>query len=241
MNFSGIPLQSFFGKILRFPLQFLPEGLVVPIIQGKLRGYRWLPESSNHGCWLGSYEYAKINLFEKMVAPGSTVYDIGAHVGYYTLMASVLVGPTGKVYAFEPLPRNLHYLRKHLSLNKIQNVQVIAGAVSDTDGTLRFQEGGDSSTGRLSEAGDIVVATYRLDNFVKEKNLPLPDYLKIDVEGAELKVLQGSRNILRQRHPVIFLATHGEDIHKECCAFLTSCGYTIRPIADYADEVLAFV
>lgn len=66
--------------------------------------------SSSHGCWIGSYEYHKRRLFEQAVTPGSAVFDIGAHVGFYTLLASVLVGDQGRVVAFEPNAGNVRLL-----------------------------------------------------------------------------------------------------------------------------------
>ena len=73
-----------------------------------------------------------------------TVFDIGAHAGYYTLIASKLVGGSGHVVAFEPAPRNLRYLRRHLSLNHVSNVTVLEVAVSDRAGVGRFDVGAES-------------------------------------------------------------------------------------------------
>src|SRR3989454_7017615 len=110
-NLSAVSSRSVAGKFLRWPLRFVPRELAVPIRQGALRGKRWVVGSSTHGCWLGSYEYTKRKLFESYVIAGDVVYDIGANVGFYTLLASVLVGRGGQVVAIEPLPRNIAYLR----------------------------------------------------------------------------------------------------------------------------------
>src|SRR6266436_706615 len=137
INLSAIPSSRWFGRVLRWPLQWIPQDAVVPILQGPCAGMRWIVGSSTHGCWLGSYEYEKRKLFEELVGPGDVVYDIGAHVGFYTLLASVLVGHTGRVVAFEPSPRNLAYLRRHLAMNRLNNVTVVEGAVYDHDGEVR--------------------------------------------------------------------------------------------------------
>src|ERR671919_200683 len=105
INFSAVASNTRAGRLLRAPLNWIPSELSVPILQGALRGKKWVVGSSTHGCWLGSYEYAMRHLFERTVERGDIVYDVGAHVGFYTLLASVLVGPTGRVLAFEPLPR----------------------------------------------------------------------------------------------------------------------------------------
>ena len=80
------------GRLLRFPLRLIPDRAVIPVLQGRMRGKRWIAGSSDHGCWLGSYEYAIRRVFEETITHGSIVYDVGAHVGYYTLLASELVG-----------------------------------------------------------------------------------------------------------------------------------------------------
>lgn len=149
MNFSGISGHTLLGKALRFPLSFIPGNLKVPILQGRLKGKKWIVGSGVHGYWLGSYEYEKRRLFEEVVKPGSIVFDVGAHVGFYTLLASVLVGIQRKVFAFEPLPSNLHFLRTHIEINCIMNVTIIEAAVSNFSGATMFEEGPDSSTGRI--------------------------------------------------------------------------------------------
>ena len=245
MNFSGIPARSLIGRSLRLPLRLIPRDACIPILQGRLRGMRWIAGSSIHGCWLGSYEYAKRRLFERTIPAGSVVFDIGAHVGFYTLLASVLVGPTGSVFAFEPVPSNVHYLRKHLCLNSVQNVTVIEAAVSDADGFCAFQEGAISLTGHLSATGGLHVQAVRLDRLVSEGAIPSPQYIKIDVEGAEARVLRGATELLARDHPVVFLSTHGREVNADCRGFLGSLGYTVEPIGaesvQEASEILSYV
>ncbi len=135
MNFSGLSDQSFAGKFFRYPLRLIPSTMRLPILQGTLKGKQWIVGSGQHGCWLGSYEHDKQQLLAKSIAAGSVVFDLGSHAGFYTLLASSLVGPKGKVVAFEPMPQNLSYLKEHLRLNQITNVTVIEAAVSDRNGT----------------------------------------------------------------------------------------------------------
>lgn len=231
MNFSGISSKSVLGRLLRLPLQAVPKSAILPIVQGKLQGYKWIAGSSNHGCWLGSYEYEKQQLIGKTVQPGTVAFDIGAHVGFYTLLFSELVGPKGQVFAFEPHPGNLEYLKRHLSINQVSNVQVVEGAVSDASGRVLFKQGPNSSMGHVSDSGDFEVEQYSLDALVIEGNLPVPHYMKIDIEGAEYKALNGARRILQQFHPVIFLATHGAQVHQDCCQFLLDLGYELTAIS----------
>jgi len=243
MNFSGVSRQTVVGKLLRLPLRLIPNGMAVPVLQGPLRGKRWLAGSSTHGCWLGSYEYEKQRFFAKEIRANTVVFDIGANVGFYTLLASVLVGPEGQVIAFEPVPRNIDFLRKHVRLNRIDNVEIMEVAVSDAFGVATFDLGPDSSQGRIAKGGELNVQTVCLDGLISAGEKPVPDYLKIDVEGAEMSVLTGAQNLLKGAHPAIFLATHSPALHQQCLAFLRSLGYTVQAVdgqpIEKTDELFA--
>lgn len=102
INFSKINKKSFLGKILRFFLKLIPKKTILPILQGPLRGSKWIVKAGVGGYWLGSYEVADQSLMVNNINKGDVVYDIGAHVGFFTLLASKLTGVKGKVYAFEP-------------------------------------------------------------------------------------------------------------------------------------------
>lgn len=244
INFSRISNQTFFGQLLRFPLKFIPLPMKMPILQGKLRGKQWIVKSSVHGCWIGSYEYDMQILFEKTISEGKVVFDIGAHVGFYTLLASELVCSKGRVFAFEPMPRNLFYLQEHLRLNHITNVTVIEAAISDSSGLANFEETANPYQGHLSAQGTIQVKIVNLDQMIALGEIVIPDYLKIDVEGAEMQVLLGAKNILEKAHPTIFLATHGDVLQKQCREFLTLLGYQLKPTSkkniEQADEIIAY-
>jgi FkbM family methyltransferase len=243
MNFSGISGKTLLGKSLRYPLRFLSRRMQMPILQGRLRGKRWIVGSSNHGCWLGSYEYEQRLLFERLVTEGSVVFDVGAHVGFYTLLAAILVGRRGKVYAFEPLPANIHYLRAHLRINRIANVTVIEKAVSDSSGVATFVEEPSSAMGHFASYGNLTVPTVSLDDLFLEGDIPSPDFIKIDVENAASLVLQGAERLLQSARPAIFLSTEPRSWRPQCHQFLESLGYQLRPIGassmEQAVEILA--
>jgi len=214
--------------------------MVVPILQGPLRGGRWIVGSSPHGCWLGSYELPKQSALAQYVRKGDAVCDIGANAGFYTLLLSKLVGEDGQVFAFEPVPRNLKYLRRHVGLNRLRNVAVFDIAVSNTVGKAAFEPTGCSSTGCLSASGRLTVRVETLDSLFSNNIHALPRLLKIDVEGAEADVLLGGRNMLARHRPVVFLATHGPAAHQACCEILFSNGYRIDCVPGATpDELIA--
>jgi FkbM family methyltransferase len=247
MNFSGISSRGLIGQVLRFPLKFIPRNAVVPILQGPLRGKRWIAGSSNHGCWLGSYEFEKQQVFIEAIQSGDVIYDIGAHVGFYTLLSSKLAGTKGHVVAFEPFPSNVQFLQKHLKLNGVDNVTVIEKAVSDQPGQVAFEIAQSSTMGHLTKnknaASSIMVDVVALDQFIDEAQLPLPDVLKVDIEGAEYDFLRGASQLLSSRPIKIFLATHGAEVHANCLAFLRGLGYQLTSLEDKpletCSEVLA--
>ena len=154
----------------------------------------------------GGYEPEKMHLAASLLHPGDVAFDIGANVGIYTLLFSDVVGPTGRVVAFEPSPGNVGYLRRALSLNVVTNVSVIAAAVSRASGKTMFDLGADSSTGRISPQGALEIDTIGLDDFVARENCR-PSLIKIDVEGAEVEVLEGASTTLRNFTPSLLIAT----------------------------------
>ena len=236
MNFSGVSNKGVIGRLLRLPLKLIPDKAVVPILQGPLQGKRWIAGSSSHGCWLGSYEFSKQKIFIEHVSEGQIVYDIGAHVGFYTLLSSQLVGTTGQVIAFEPFPPNVAYIQRHIILNDLKNVKLIQKAVSNRYDQVTFQIANSSSMGHLAEgkiSGDsIIVDTIALDQFISDEGLPLPDVVKVDIEGAEFDFLQGARNLFESRSIKLFLATHGSDVHSSCVTFLQEMGYEVVSLED---------
>jgi len=222
----------------------VPRDAQVPILQGPLRGKRWIVGAGVHGYWLGSYEWDKCRAFAAAVRPGAVVFDVGANVGYYTLLAAELVRPSGQVFAFEPLPRNAYYLRAHLEMNRATTVRVTQAAVADCTGDLFFQEAQEATMGHVSDRGSLRVPAVTLDELVQSQRAPLPDVIKMDIEGGELRALQGAVGTLTRGQPVVFLATHGPAVHRECCDLLTGLGYRVRPLAgagalDATDEVVA--
>ncbi|MCS7138831.1 MAG: FkbM family methyltransferase [Crenarchaeota archaeon] len=158
----------------------------------------------------GSYERGTTKVFKEVIKEGMTFFDVGAHWGYYSLIAASLVGQKGKVFAFEPHPFNYEMLLKTIRLNGFSNIIPVNKAVSDKNGkAVLFCS--TSNVGShsivLSDGKDryMEVETITLDDFC-EKNNVFPDVVKIDVEGAELKVLKGMSKIIESsRRLILFI------------------------------------
>ncbi len=147
-------------------------------------------------------------LFEAHVAPGMTVVDIGANVGFYTEVFSGLVGAAGRVYAFEPDPFCSAVLRDRVRSFPVPNVRVETLAIGDANGTATFYSSGrDRAESRThpfdasvpSETFEVPVVT--LDSWCEANQISRVDVVKIDVEGAEVRALQGMRRLIARSAP----------------------------------------
>lgn len=172
-----------------------------------------------------------------------TFYDIGAHAGYYTLLVSHLVGPSGRVIALEPLPRNLTYLRRHLHLNRVTNVQVIDAAVSDREGETRFRIHPSHAMGHIPlgfnwPEESITVRTVTLDGLIA-RGAPTPNIVKIDVEGAEDRALIGAQELLKSQQPLVLVAFHFAEKQAVAERILIESGYTLTALDAQGHEWLA--
>jgi len=161
----------------------------------------------------GVYEAFETDLFRSVVKEGMTVIDIGANVGYYTLLAAELVGETGSVFAFEPDPGNYALLRKNVELNGYTNVKTHPKAISENSGYVTLFVDGANFGNRSLAKGNIVLdggaieaETTSLDEFCAIHPIPgRIDVLKIDAQGAEGLILKGARTTLETWTPKIFM------------------------------------
>lgn len=148
------------------------------------------------------FEPLQTSRFLKQVKKGDVVMDIGANIGYYTILASKKVGPSGKVYAFEPYSKNLTLLKKNIALNTCTNVVVVAEAVSDTSAKKPFEvdranPGESRLAAHKSKKSDMLVTTITLDSFLKREKIKKADVIKMDIEGAEIQAILGAKNLLK--------------------------------------------
>ena len=134
-------------------------------------------------------------IIKKVVRSGMNVMDLGANIGYYTLLLSHLVGPNGKVFAIDPLPQNIEKLKNHLLINNIKNVQVNNLAISDETGRASFFVGTEHNLGSLVEIAtqkqsgqSIKVETISLSDYFANK--PKIDLIRMDIERGELSVFK---------------------------------------------------
>jgi FkbM family methyltransferase len=200
---------------------------------------------------VGWYEYPTTFWMRKLIQPGMVVADIGAHVGYFSCLLSRLVGPTGKVLAFEPSPENFPILVHNLSRQRYYNSFPYQVAVSDKkDHALLYISPGHSNhslvSGFTKAVGTINIETISIDQFLASNDLDNIDLVKIDVEGAEHKVLTGMVQLLSNaNHLAIIIEVNPNALHAAgstpqiLLTLLASYGFLTRqilPNGDLADS-----
>ena len=187
------------------------------------------------------HERYEAALVARVLDPGEVFWDVGANIGYFSLVAAAAVGERGEVAAFEPGAAALARLQENVSLNpdkKDQNIRIFNLAAADADGeaVLYRREGiADSSaslyTGAAGAAGGETCATVALDRFLEKEDLRPPDFIKLDVEGAELAALQGAAAILADFRPLLLVEMEEKNLQAAGAsraaiqAFLRDYGY----------------
>jgi FkbM family methyltransferase len=194
----------------------------------------------------GVYEISGTRFLKALLHPGMTVLDVGANAGYYALCAARLVGPGGLVYAFEPVPDLRAKLARNVALNGFDQVRVEASAVGDLSGVVRLYvseiETNDGLASLVPGPGrspdGIDVAAVTLDGFAAGLERPV-DLVKIDVEGAEERVLAGARGLLRGRSPPALLV-ESERV-EALLPVLEDAGYEVRHLGYSLERGLELV
>jgi FkbM family methyltransferase len=209
------------ARAVRLLLRRLEKGaLRVP--QGRAGGLlfdmRYLPISHAHAGSIasGGLESSVQEALVRHLGRGGAFYDIGANVGFFSLLGARLVGlDQGRVYAFEPAPDNAEAIRRNAELNGAGNISVITKAVAAQTGVARLQIVDDQSWSKLVETGEhpnrqeeIEVETAALDDLLARREILPPTVVKIDVEGAELSVLAGMRRTIEEHRPTIICELH---------------------------------
>ncbi len=184
--------------------------------------------------WLGTYEPELQRTIQREVRPGMVVYDVGANIGYVSLLLARAVGPQGRVFSFEALPANLERIRANLALNPQAMVSAIGMAVIDGDRPVEFLTHASGAMGKAAGSAGRKDETYgatiqvpgiSLDEFIYTQSNPLPQVVKIDIEGGEVLALPGMRRLLREARPLIFLELHGPEAARAAWDELTAASF----------------
>ena len=243
---------------------------------GLASGVKFNAGAYNPDTSLGTYEIPVQEVLSQYLKPGSIFYDIGANVGFFTILGAKIVNSSGKVYAFEPEAKNAATLRRNAKQNNFDNVTVIEKAVSKTTGeeklwlreycgshslasddsefALQATKGRELSSNNTPQQAEsvpsflkirecVTVDTVAIDDLLQQQQIEPPTLVKIDVEGAEINVLQGMSQTLKKYHPIIIYEVDDENQEgllgkrKQVDDFLLAHGYEIKPLAESYREI----
>ena len=209
----------------------------IPILAGPMRQSR-LPRHlalTNLGMLFGRYEPAVVSELIALTKQGDVTYDIGANIGFMTLVLAAQVGAEGTVFAFEPVPDNVENLKDVVFLNRLDDrVRIMAKAVGNTVSEEEMVLHESSAMHRLEKSREqgctmashkIVVESTTLDFFSVQKGHPAPDFIKVDVEGSETLVIQGALDVLERHSPTLLIEVHGPDNAGNLWDLLQEMGY----------------
>jgi FkbM family methyltransferase len=198
---------------------------------GPAKGLRFnAGRARNFGFVLGTYEPEVQKLYAGLLRRGMTVYDVGANVGFLSMLAARLVGPTGSVVCVEPLPDNVKAILHNAAINRFGNITIVQKALANSDKVSDFLVSEDVGWGRLERHGlpaegsaRIAVGCRTLDSAIHEHRLRAPDIIKMDIEGGEVEALWGAEPVLKEYGPTLLIELHGTN--RDVDAILTKNGY----------------
>jgi len=216
---------------------------------GLLEGYRMKVDWSRFRAFIyGNWEPEVTKAMTEVVHEGDVAIDIGAHLGYYALILSKIVGPTGRVIAFEPMPENYQVLSENIEMNRCKNVQIKNMAVSNRSGRCEGIPPAKTNSGTFSlitqeSSNTIEVNATSLDEYLSNWNRPI-NFIQMDVEGAEGMVVEGARKTIEAYYPVLLVEVHHFDSSLEASPFpgqLMELGYDLTWLSkcDITSHVLA--
>ncbi len=223
----------------RRPIKFLASRLLwrtgaCRLLSIPRNGYRirFYPTSISAALWLNPQDLTHDEtVLSQFIRPGDTVVDVGANIGTLTLHAASRVGPSGSVHSFEANPRTYQFLRGNVRLNRLDNTARVHGcALGDAPGLLSFTGGRWDDMAHISENGEIKVEVRRLDDVLG--HLPSVSVLKIDVEGFEIPVLRGAKDLLRKTE-LLYVESFEPQLRRygfstaELISVLTDAGFSL--------------
>lgn len=193
------------------------------------------PTSNSLGIFLhrGFSDAGAIQLFIDYLEPGMVMFDCGAHIGEYTIVAASLVGSTGQVHSFEPDPRNYRYLEENVRRHGFAHVTLNPVALGEHRGEARFRLGADPTTSSAVLENETVemctVPVVSLDDYAAKGAFTRVDAIKIDIEGAELAAVKGATKLIERFRPaLIFIECDQHENAEPLTALLRAAGYDVH-------------
>lgn len=212
MNINKLNNNRFIKNVIRV---FYPYGSIRKIIRSELKGQKIVCSPSMAFSYIIGLEIKRMQFLKKHISAGDMVLDIGANCGQISLFLSHLVGQNGVVHSFEPLDYPFSLLKKNINLNSIKNIKFHNLAVSNKKGEENFIMKDELSNGGVVESKyninsnkkTLTIDSISIDEFCSIHNIK-PTFIKIDVEGAAHKVLEGAIKTIIEFKPLIYIEMH---------------------------------
>jgi len=218
--------------------QLFGEAFVHRVDAGPAKGMKFeivLPEDK--GIWTGAYESEFARYVGSSVEPGCVGYDVGAWHGFFA--GVMLAQGAREVIMFEPLPTNINRLTRFIGLNPEHRISLQRFALGAERGTTTLVQMEGTSMSKIAaspfqsdrpQSGELEVAIETLDALISANGLPLPDLMKIDIEGAELMMLNGAQETLAQARPTIFAEVHSGELLEGVTSLLRRHDYVVEQL-----------
>jgi len=219
VRFLDRTLMSVYGAMI--------QDKIMTIREGPMRGIKLAAsQHTSHAHINGTYEREVQDAIEGMLRAGDVCYDLGASIGYMTLL---MARKAKQVYAFEPAPHAVAEMKRHVETNGLSNVTIIPSPVSNEVRQVRFCLTDGAYGSAINDAETrwpvLKLETTTLDLFAREH--PAPDFLKMDVEGEEGRVLEGASGVLAQRKTRICCEVHNREAAESVLGTLKRFGYSV--------------
>ena len=169
------------------------------------------------------------------LTPGMVFYDLGANLGLFSLLAARAVGPRGKIFAFEADPEMAGRLTEHLTKNRVEDTRVIVSAVWSSNGSVQFSRADlslspERGTGRVVSPAEhtqntLAIPCITLDEFIKTE--PPPEFIKCDIEDAEVEVFAGAHKVLSQHRPLVACEVHSDQSRTQLTGLFSRLDYSL--------------
>lgn len=208
------------------------------VVAGMARGLRLagaglpLEHLQAHFFLRGTLEVTVQEALRRHLGPGGVLYDIGANLGFFSVLGARLAGPSGRIFAFEPVPANAAAIRLHARLNALDTVDVLELALGARSGRAVLSVPEDAGWAHLERyapdrevPSKVEVEVACIDELLEASRIAPPTVVKIDTEGAELEVLRGMERTVRAHGPALVCEMHGRNA--EFVALAGELGYSV--------------
>ena len=224
-----IPTIPFEKELIKIYHLFQEKNKIIDINIEGINYHLDLSEVIDNKVFYGNWEPETTAMFKRLLKQDMTFLDIGANMGYYTLLSGKIVGNKGRVIAFEPTSNGFERLETNVSLNKFKSVEIEKLGLSNKNKKIKANLRSSWKISGLVEPEKETIDMMKLDNYLAIRKIGRVDFIKIDVDGYEYEVLKGAKKTLETYKPILYLEMgHYENKIPQ---------YTLKEVIDFVKEL----